>query len=138
MLVDTGRAAVNKIISGLQSPEALLFCLYTNTVTWSHSTVIGAITEAAWTLYVRQSVALGAWNPPAADATFDQVSVATIAAVFTNGTGSTQTANGFFVIGSSSGVLYGGAAFSTPLAIVASSNVSTFPQLITNAVPTSP
>lgn len=138
MLVDTGRAQLNEIFSGLAPPEGLYFCLYTNTVSWVHNTVIGGLTEAAWSGYARQLVPTTGWNPPAADATFNQVSNALSPVNFTNATGITQTAIGYFVVGASSGKFYGGNQFTSALAITAGQTVSTFPQLISNSVPASP
>lgn len=138
MLVDSGRARLNQIFAGVFGPENTLWCLYTNVVAWAHGTVIGDLVEAAWAGYVRGNVPLLGWSVPIADGTFDQVSLADTAIVYANSSGGPVTAKGWFVLGQASGVFYGGGPFSADLTIPAGTTVSTFPQLITNAVPTSP
>jgi hypothetical protein len=134
MLVDSGKALTAQVLSGLSPPENLQFCLYTNSVTWTHATVIGNLTEAAWTGYARVTVPLAGWMLIGSDAALDIIYQATALANFTNSTGSTVTANGFFVMGVTSGSLYGGYAFSTALAITAGQTVSTYPQLSVNTL----
>lgn len=138
MLVDSGRILANGRFNGHAAQEILTFCLYTNAVTWTHATVLSSITEAAWTGYLRAQVGLSNWHTAAPDGSFNAVAPATASISFTNGSGGTVTANGFFVVGQSTGVLYGGAAFSPALSILAGQIVSTIPYILCNAVPASP
>lgn len=134
MLVDTGKVAVGDMIGGNAAPEALSFCLYTNTPTWDHATTIGDLTEAAWAGYARGTVGVSLWNVPTLNAGFQAVKMAAVMAVFNNGSGSSQTANGFFVIGFTTGTLYGGDEFVTPLVIPDSSEADFVPLLITDTI----
>ena len=138
MLTDSGRVQCNKIINGNLAPEGLIWGLYTTLIAWSHSTVLGDIVPAAWAGYAPVTIPLTDWNAPVADGSFDQVATSTLLAGFLNSSGVTQTAYGFFVIGATTGVLYGGAAFASPLPIANGQTVAAFPLLLTNAVPTSP
>src|ERR1700692_4368382 len=118
MLVDTGRAQLARIMAGLVGSENLQWHLYTNSIVWAHDTVIGDLTEAAWSGYAHGTTLLAEWSPPVADGSFDQVSLSTVSVPYTNSSGGTVTADGWYVVGSTRGTFYGGKPFSTPLSIL--------------------
>jgi hypothetical protein len=134
MLVDSGKVRFAEQLAGLIAREGFDFHLYTNPVAWAHYTTLGDLTEAAWTSYAPSTVPTTNWGSLAFDSNFDAVLQATVLTSFINGSGTTQTALGFFVTGSASGILYGGAAFSVPLAIGAGATVSSYSQLLVNTL----
>jgi hypothetical protein len=134
VLVDTGKAAVAKQVAGINSPENLTFGLYTNSYTWLRTTTLADLTVAAWSGYAAVTIPLGSWTSLGLDGAFNAILQATALASFTNSTGGTVTAQGFYVVGASSGIFYGGYAFSSALAITAGQTVTTYPQLAVNTL----
>jgi len=134
MIVDTGKVAINAAITYQTAPEEFDFCLYTNAITWAHDTSIGDLTEAAWASYARQNIP--AWATPTIDGSFNGVSEPTTPNItFDNGEATPQVAVGFFVVGHSSGILYGGDAFSWPIAIDAMGSRDFAPSFLVNTLP---
>lgn len=84
-------------------------CLYSNSVTWSNATVLGDITESAFTGYLRK-------NPvfPGAALVSNKGSSTAAALSFTITSG-TATAVGYFLL-DVGGNLLGGEAFAAPVA----------------------
>lgn len=138
MLVDTGRAKMVLNAAGPGVREDLVLHLYTNSPVWTHATVLADLTEAVWAGYAPQTMLLLNWNPSFPDGNFNAVSLHSAAKVFQNTSGAAQTANGFFITGFASGVLYGGAAFSSPLGVPNGASVSTYPQMLSNSIPAQP
>jgi hypothetical protein len=137
VLVVTGRNLLADIMSGMTAPEATMWCLYTNVVTWVWNTGLTDLVEAGWTGYLRVGYPLAAWLNLGLDASHDWVVQGNSVATYENLTGSSQTAQGFFVVGARTGYLYGGAPFSPPIVIAPSGLVSLYPQMFANAIPPS-
>jgi hypothetical protein len=138
MLVDSGRAIMVLNAAGPGVREDLVLRLYTNVIVWAHDTVLGGITQAAWGGYAPQTMLLLNWNMSFPDGNFNAVSLHSAAKVFQNTSGGPVVAKGFYVTGLASGILYGGAAFSSDLTIADGTSVSTFPQMLCNSIPASP
>lgn len=134
MLVDSGKVALAERAVGLVANEGFEFALYTNAVTWSHSTVLADLVEAAWSGYARTTVPNASWGTPTLDPSFNAVAQASVLASYLNSSGATQTAQGFFVVGATSGTLYGGGPFNTPLTINNGDTVSTYPLYLENTL----
>lgn len=134
MLVDSGKQKVVAQLAGVNPLEQLDFCLYTNNPTWSRSTNLAALTEAGWAGYARAGVPSTDWSAFSFDAAGDGTLTATVLSSFTNSSGVVVTANGFFVVGHTSGILYGGAPFNTPLNISPGHTVSSYSQLLVNTL----
>lgn len=133
MLVDAGRAFLLKVITGQISPEGFKMGLYTNTVSWTRSTLLAGLTEPTQSGYTRQDIP--SWDAPTVLAG-GEGSTVDDAVVFQDTDVTPIVAKGFFYVSASTGVFLGGDNFPAPLTIPASSgSLSIFPQLIDSTYP---
>lgn len=133
MLVDTGKEQINLMVAGNASLEEFDFGLYASPVTWAHGTTMSDLTEVSWVGYSRQTVP--GWASPVLDGLNRAVAAAFPATItFTNLSGTAVTAQGWFAIGHTSGVLYAGDQFISPIAFDPVGTRDLVPSLITDTI----
>ena len=98
--------------------------LFTNNVTVSDTTLIGALVEASWTSYARVSLPRSALTSAALTGNISYLGTSVVPQ-FTNGTGGAVATYGWFMVGVTSGLLVVAQNFATPPASIPAGNVLT-------------
>ncbi len=126
MLVDSGRSDVVSVLTSQLGVDTVNMGLYTNNHALAETDTIAAITEAANAGYARQL--LSGWGAPVGPVGGVWDSIAANV-TFSNSSGSPVTIYGFFFIGVTRGVFYGGGLFPTPLTLPAGGTLIFSPSL---------
>lgn len=133
MLVDAGRLYMLKVLTGQTAPESIRIGLYTNAVSWSRSTLLTGLTEAAFSGYARRTIP--GWGVPTTLAGGEGSTVAN-QETFSNTSGSAAVLKGFFYVTATTGVFLGGDAFTSDLTIPATiGTLGIFPELQDSTYP---
>ena len=120
MLVDLGRSDLLSVITGQLALDTYDIGLFTSSAAIVEGDTYASIVEASFGGYARVTTSgwltptgpvSGIWNSNASNVTF------------TNSSGSPATVYGFFFIGTSRGIFYGGDLFSSPIVIPAGGSV---------------
>lgn len=112
MLVNSGRADILSVLTGQLAVDTYDMGLFDNNHTLVEADTLGSLTEVAVSGYFRQ--ALVGWVPP----TGPIAGIWTVQALnvtFKNTSGAPVTVYGWFYIGVSRAVFYGGGNFAIPL-----------------------
>jgi len=113
-IVATDAGALEILLDALSASPSLKVRLFSNNHAFDHATVLGDLTECAFTGY---SAAAPTWTTPALVGVVPTTIPSPTGVTFTYAGGSTTTVYGFYLTDSGGTKLYGGSTFPAPVTL---------------------